>query len=229
MLWDFLFYNKERMFKLNNLMRKLLAIVLTLSMLAALVLSSAAKTNSDGVTLIMGPTTASVGAAKKWAENKGATDEFVSLADIYWRQAPAIGMNPVVAYCQSAVETGYGKFGGVIDASFHNPCGLKITDTSGFEDSDREPDAHQRFPDWETGISAHIDHLALYAGANGYPKSDTADPRHFSYLFNRCGNQVENKNGIISEISAQLDLTCYASRKSERKQNYNCGFDRSMT
>lgn len=196
MLRDFSFYNKERMFKLNNLMRKLLAIVLTLSMLAALMLSSAAKTNSDGVTLIMGPTTASVGAAKKWAEKKGATDEFVSLADIYWRQAPAIGMNPVVAYCQSAVETGYGKFGGVIDASFHNPCGLKITDTSGFEDSDREPDAHQRFPDWETGISAHIDHLALYAGANGYPKSDTADPRHFSYLFNRCGNQVENKNGI---------------------------------
>ena len=184
------------MFKLDNLMRKILAIVLTISMLAALVISSAAKTNSDGVTLIMGPTTASVGAAKKWAENKGATNEFVSLADIYWRQAPAIGMNPVVAYCQSAVETGYGKFGGVIDASFHNPCGLKITDTSGFEDSDREPDAHQRFPDWETGISAHIDHLALYAGANGYPKSDTADPRHFSYLFNRCGNQVENKNGI---------------------------------
>ena len=196
MLWDFSFYNKERMFKLNNLMRKLLAVVLTLSMLAALVLSSAAKTNSDGVTLIMGPTTASVSAAKKWAKNKGATDEFVSLADIYWRQATAIGMNPVVAYCQSAVETGYGKFGGVIDASFHNPCGLKITDTSGFEDSDREPDAHQRFPDWETGISAHIDHLALYAGADGYPKSNTADPRHFSYLFNRCGNQVENKNGI---------------------------------
>ena len=50
MLRDFSFYNKERMFKLDNLMRKLLAIVLTLSMLAALVLSSAAKTNSDGVT-----------------------------------------------------------------------------------------------------------------------------------------------------------------------------------
>ncbi|MGL5870742.1 N-acetylmuramoyl-L-alanine amidase, partial [Clostridium chrysemydis] len=30
--------------------------------------------------------------------------------------------------------------------------------------------------------SAHLDHLALYAGANGYPRSNTYDPRHFASI-----------------------------------------------
>jgi N-acetylmuramoyl-L-alanine amidase len=80
-----------------------------------------------------------------------------------------------VAYAQSAKETGYGNFGGVIDPSFRNPCGLKTT--AGGSDSD--PDAHQRFTTWRQGITACIDHLALYAGAPGYPRPSTPDPRHF--------------------------------------------------
>lgn len=29
---------------------------------------------------------------------------------------------------------------------------------------------------------AHLDHLALYAGAPGYPRADSPDPRHFDFL-----------------------------------------------
>ena len=121
---------------------------------------------------------ATLGQAKAWAKGKGATDTFVGLADLYWRIAPSVGLDPAVAYCQAAKETGYGKFGGVIDETYHNPCGLKTSEGGGNYD----PRAHQRFRTWEDGVSAHIDHLALYAGALGYPKKGTLDPRHFPYL-----------------------------------------------
>ncbi|HOB44188.1 MAG TPA: N-acetylmuramoyl-L-alanine amidase, partial [Bacillota bacterium] len=121
---------------------------------------------------------ATVGQAQAWAKAKGATDVFIGLADLYWRIAPSVGVDPVVAYCQAAKETGYGKFGGVIDETYHNPCGLKTSEGGGNYD----PRAHQRFASWEDGVSAHIDHLALYAGAPGYPKKGTLDPRHFPYL-----------------------------------------------
>ena len=54
-------------------------------------------------------------------------------------------------------------------------------------------------------------------------------PQQAAWLANDASGSLKIKTGIISEISAQLDLTRYANRKSERKQNYNCGFDRSMT
>ena len=117
--------------------------------------------------------------AKSWARSRGATDTFVSLADLYWKYAPYNGnVNPAIAYVQAAKETGYGKFGGVIDASYHNPCGLKTT--SGGDDHD--PNAHHKFKNWDEGVQAHLDHLALYAGAAGYPRANSFDPRAFASI-----------------------------------------------
>jgi N-acetylmuramoyl-L-alanine amidase len=126
--------------------------------------------------------TASLKQAQEWARKKGATKEFIELAPYFWRLAPEQGIDPAGAYAQSAKETGFGNFGGVLDASFYNPCGMKTTEGGGNYDKD----AHQRFKNWEQGIQAQIDHLALYAGAPGYPKKYTPDPRHFSYLINRA-------------------------------------------
>ena len=114
--------------------------------------------------------------AKSWAKSKGATDTFISLADLYFKYAEKCGnVNPGIAYVQAAKETGYGKFGGVLDESYHNPCGMKTSSGGG----DYDANAHQRFNSWDEGVQAHLDHLALYAGADGYPKSGTYDPRHF--------------------------------------------------
>ena len=114
--------------------------------------------------------------AEEWAKSKGATNTFVSLAQLYWEYAGEHGnVNPAIAYVQAAKETGYGNFGGVLDKSYHNPCGLK-TSAGG---SDTDPNAHQKFNTWDEGVQAHLDHLALYAGASGYPRSNTYDPRHF--------------------------------------------------
>ncbi len=99
--------------------------------------------------------------AKKWAQGKGATKEFVELADLYWEYSDEHGdVNPALAYVQATKETAYGNFGGVLDASYHNPCGLK-TNKGG---SDKDPKAHMKFKSWNEGVKAHLDHLALYAG-----------------------------------------------------------------
>lgn len=119
-------------------------------------------------------------AAQRWAAGRNATGEFVGLAPIYWTLADLVAAD--VAYAQAAKETGFGRFGGIIDASFHNPCGLK-TDRGG---DNTDPNAHQRFPDWTFGVRAHLDHLALYAAAPGYPRSATPDPRHFRWLLGRA-------------------------------------------
>jgi N-acetylmuramoyl-L-alanine amidase len=78
----------------------------------------------------------------------------------------------MVAQC--AVETGWGRFGGVLDASFNNTCGLK-TKTGGADD---DPDAHARFPDLATGALAHAQHLYRYATDAALPGGMAiVDPR----------------------------------------------------
>lgn len=117
--------------------------------------------------------------AKAWAISRNAAEVFVQLADLYWELASQHGgIDPAVAYAQSAEETGYGRFGGVIDASYHNPCGLKTRSGGGNQD----PNAHHRFRNWREGVAAHLDHLALYAGAPNYPRPNSPDPRHFPWL-----------------------------------------------
>ncbi|ETI91212.1 MAG: Cell wall hydrolase/autolysin [Clostridium butyricum DORA_1] len=52
--------------------------------------------------------------AEQWAKSKGANDNFIKLAQLYWKYAPEHGnVNPAIAYVQAAKEIGYGKFGGV--------------------------------------------------------------------------------------------------------------------
>lgn len=143
-------------------------------------------------TPIIGQATASVTKMKEWAKSKGATETFIGLAPIYVNEANKHGgINPVIAYAQSAIETGYGKFGGIINESYHNPCGLKTKEGG----ADNDPNAHQKFKNWNDGVTAHLDHLALYAGANGYPRKDTTDPRHFGYLVGTAGNSVVGLSG----------------------------------
>ncbi|MCY9734615.1 N-acetylmuramoyl-L-alanine amidase [Paenibacillus alvei] len=134
-------------------------------------------------TNILGAASATVEQAKAWARSNKAPSEFVEMAELYWQLAPLRGgIDPAIAYVQFAHETGFLYRGGHsaagIDATYHNPCGLKITQGGG----DYQASAHKRFKDWREGITAHLDHLALYAGAAGYPRSDTPDPRHFPYL-----------------------------------------------
>lgn len=131
---------------------------------------------------ILSTTDVLVESAKEWARERGATQTFINNADLYWKYAKKSGgVNPALAYVQSAKETGYGKFAGVIDDTYCNPCGMKMTKGGGDYDST----IHMKFNSWDDGVKAHLDHLALYAGAYGYPKKNTLDPRHFLNLFGK--------------------------------------------
>jgi len=165
-----------------NIKKKIITFVLTFAMVLSLVptLSVQAATTDFN---IISDSKVTAQQAKNWAKSKGATDTFIGLADLYFKYSSNCGdVNPAIAYVQAAKETGFGKFGGVIDESYHNPCGLKTA--SGGDNYD--PNAHQKFDSWDKGVQAHMDHLALYAGAKGYPKDDTYDPRHFATIKGRA-------------------------------------------
>lgn len=131
-------------------------------------------------TPILGQAQATVQQAQAWARSRNAAQVFIDLAPLYWLEAPLRGgVRPEVAYAQAAKETAFGRFGGVIPGpEWHNWCGLKTTSGGGNYDVN----AHAKFPDDLTGVRAHLDHLALYAGAPGYPLPGTPDPRHFPYI-----------------------------------------------
>lgn len=159
-----------------KIQKKLITFVVMFTMLLSMVPTLNAKAANISDISIISDTDVTEKQAAKWAKSKGATDTFIDLAELYFEYAEDCGdVNPAIAYVQAAKETGYGKFGGVIDESYHNPCGLKTAAGGG----DNDASAHQKFNTWDEGVQAHLDHLALYAGADGYPKSDTYDPRHF--------------------------------------------------
>lgn len=136
----------------------------------------------NGTPILSAPR-ATVSQARAWAAANKAPQRFIDLAPLYWEIAPQRGgVDPALAYVQFAHETGYlyrdGRSGAGLDASYCNPCGLKTTAGG----SDTASSAHTRFDNWMQGVTAHIDHLALYAGADGYPRKDTPDPRHFAFI-----------------------------------------------
>ena len=135
----------------------------------------------DERTPLIAPPSADILQVKAWAEKKTNNAEFIDLADLYFDLFPRAGLDPVIGFAQMAHETGFlyaVKSAAGIDASYHNPCGLKITKGGG----DYQASAHMQFASWVDGVKAHRDHLALYAGVKGYPVAQTPDPRHFPYL-----------------------------------------------
>lgn len=134
---------------------------------------------------LMGTTPIDAQQLKNWARSKGMSEEGVGLVDLYFEISIPKGLNPVIQYVQMCYETGWlykVASGAGLDASYHNPCGLKTTVGGG----DYETTAHMKFDSWYDGIDAHTDHSALYAGAPGYPKAVTKDPRHFAWIFGRA-------------------------------------------
>ena len=155
-------------------------------------------TNKPSVTLAQ---------CKAWIRSKKSVDSLaIGNMSLLYNAAVKRGIEPAIFISQCMVETGFFKFGGVLDASYHNTCGLKTTKGG----SDKAAKAHMKFKSWEEGINAHADHLALYAGAKGFPKyspetkgyynenckanGTTKDPRHFTYLYGKC-KTVEGLSG----------------------------------
>lgn len=151
--------------------------------------------------LILNNPTSSLQQCLTWGKNKKASQLFLELIPISYNISINEGVDPTLTIVQMALETGYAKFGGVLDASFKNTCGLKIPQGGGCDD----PNAHMRFNTWEDGAKAQVQHLALYAGKEGYPLKNPLDPRHFSYLHGKC-KTVESLSGNWAGATYGQDL-----------------------
>ena len=156
---------------------------------------------------ILGNAQVTYAQAEAWVKSiKTANKLLLTNLPIIWEAAKSNGIRPEVMLAQTCVETGYFNFGGVLNASYHNTCGLKTTKGGG----DYVANAHMKFKTWKEGIQAHADHLGLYAGAKNCPKyspntknytnekyksnGTTLDPRHFTYLYGKC-KTVEKLSG----------------------------------
>ncbi len=160
--------------------------------------------DENGQTPLLGPATVSQETLTLWAIKKGMSQEGLELIPVYYEICQEKGLNPVIQYVQMCLETGYlykVKSQAGIDASYHNPCGLKTTQGG----ENYTASTFMKFDSWYEGIDAHTDHTALYAGVAGYPRPDTKDPRHFAWLFGRV-TTVEGLSGTWAESDYHTKL-----------------------
>lgn len=130
---------------------------------------------------------ATVEQARAWLKAKAP--DWVSLADLYYGIAPRYGIRADVALAQAAKETGYFKFGGLVQPWQNNFCGLGATGQASDGKTPRngadpekvrfEKGIHGAiFTDKATGVEAHIQHLYAYATKDPLPEGTVlVDPR----------------------------------------------------
>ncbi len=127
--------------------------------------------------ILISTTDVTLDTMKSWAKKNNADTDFVEkvIPSIY-KQSVEIGINPLFVVAHATKESGWGKFGGQVKREQNNYCGIKTTDNSRFAS----------FSTIDEGVQAHIEHLGLYIGLDGYPLSDTVDPKHFSSLLGKA-------------------------------------------
>jgi hypothetical protein len=76
------------------------------------------------------------------------------IANMYVSESMKEGVNHDIAFCQMALETGFLTFGGSVQKHQNNFCGLGAT---------ADNVKGECFPDIQTGVRAHIQHLKAYA------------------------------------------------------------------
>lgn len=97
-------------------------------------------------------------------------NEILNFAADYISEAHSENINSDVAFAQMCLETGFLKFGGLVQPEWHNYCGL------GAMDKDHPG---ERFQTRGLGIRAHIQHLQAYATTEETPlKNQLIDPRY---------------------------------------------------
>lgn len=81
-------------------------------------------------------------------------DMIVRMSEYYIEEASTEGINSDCAWAQMCLETGYLRFGNLVQPEFHNYCGL------GAIDADHPGEI---FETEQLGVRAHIQHLFAYA------------------------------------------------------------------
>lgn len=102
------------------------------------------------------------------AHPEASRQEVMILARIYTEEAAIEAVNHDIAFVQMCLETGFLRFGGLVNADMHNYCGLGSIGPG---------QEGEHFPDARTGIRAHIQHLKAYASDEALVQ-ELVDPRY---------------------------------------------------
>jgi len=117
--------------------------------------------------------------------NPQADDNFVQvLIQYYIEEAAFEGVNHDIAFSQMCLETGFLRFGGLVQPEWNNFCGLGAI-------GPEQPGLV--FPDPRTGIRAHIQHLKAYATEEPL-KGELVDPR-YRYVRKGSSPSIEGLSG----------------------------------
>lgn len=125
--------------------------------------------------VVLGSPTTDIPQMQRWATAENGTIRFTQLAVTAYRESIHIGVDPAVTYAIMRHETNAGNFTGVLDASFHNWGGLKVSQGG----SDTDANAHHRFPNDTVGVRAVAQHAGRYAGLD-VPQEEIVDPRWYA-------------------------------------------------
>jgi len=132
--------------------------ILIVSLSAGLVVREVMSTGETNTVIVASPKVSKTDALK-WAKDKNAHQRFIEIASLYWEYGEKTGIRPEVLYAQSALETGFGHYGGIVPPEYNNWAGIKKADTSG-----NEPEDHEQFATPEDGVRAHFNHMSAYVG-----------------------------------------------------------------
>lgn len=107
-----------------------------------------------------------------FAENNDAYDEdfLLEFASYYIEEATAEGINSDVAFAQMCLETGFLRFGGLVQEEWNNFCGLGAMSVE---------NPGEVFETEQMGVRAHIQHLQAYATTEDIElNNELVDPRY---------------------------------------------------
>ncbi len=112
----------------------------------------------------------------------GGAPDVGTFCRIFFEEAALEGVRAEVAFAQSMLETGFLKFGGIVQPGQFNFAGIGATDQNA-------PGECAAFPDVRTGVRAQIQHLKAYACTDDL-RNDTVDPR-FDLVERGCARYVQ--------------------------------------
>lgn len=97
-------------------------------------------------------------------------DDIYDFATLYINEAAAENINSDIAFAQMCLETGFLRFGGLVQSEWHNYCGLGAI-------GPEQPGCI--FETRQMGIRAHIQHIQAYATTEDIIlNNELVDPRY---------------------------------------------------
>ncbi len=145
------------------------------------------------------------------SRNPNADPAHISqFAQYYIDEAKAEGINSDVAFAQMCLETGFLRFGGLVQEEFHNYCGL------GAMDADHPG---EQFATEELGVRAHIQHLQAYATTEAVKlHKELVDPR---YNWVHKTKFIEDIYGLAGNWATDLQYGQKLESLLTNMENYN--------